>query len=115
MAISFSVAFFVLVLLVKMASSQFPCQVNNSSYSGPPIPKIPDSFSMDIIHNVKVNNSIVSKTVNHLYVDAGRNLAVEGLSSAYYVAISEDMFSKHCLGKSYRHSLIRGTSHDPVM
>ena len=81
---SLSIAFFALVLLVKTTSSQFPCQVNPVPYSGPPIPSIPDTFSMDVINTaMRLDGTILYKNVNHLYVDAGRKLAVEGMSSVY--------------------------------
>ena len=91
MAKPLSIAFFALVLLVKMTSSQFPCQVNPVPYHGPPIPSIPDTFSMDIINNVMDEGSLLSKSIYHLYVDAGRKLAVEGMLSFYYMTINGDV------------------------
>ena len=85
MATSVLINICMFVVFAKLTASQLPCTPNPSPYSGPTLPNIPDSISMDIV-DFKVVNGKTSEMVYHLYVDAKNKLAVKGKLLVYFAS-----------------------------
>lgn len=72
----FSTIFLHVILLMKFAATQDTCTPSSIPYSGnPPLPKLPDGFSMFVVTANVTSSAQVGK---QLYVDAKRKLATVG-------------------------------------
>lgn len=78
MANRFAIIVCLVGLCFKLASCQGICTPHSRPYSGnPPLPNIPNSFTLDFTIYATINGT-TEESLNRLFVDSERKLAVEG-------------------------------------